>query len=73
MRLWKPSECIDGQSFLIQLENDDNTTTTNLHFYTDAAAGLCSDALELPFVMFCWLIMMIMMIMMIITIDGLKW
>ena len=54
MKSCKSSNCVDGQSFLIQLENDDNTTTTtNLHFYTDAAAGLCSDALELPFVMFC--------------------
>lgn len=36
---------------MIQLEDNSNSTITQkLHFLTDAAGGLCSDTLALPFV-----------------------
>lgn len=42
---------LDGQDFMIQLEDNSNSTITQkLHFLTDAAGGLCSDTLALPFV-----------------------
>lgn len=46
------SSCfLDGQQFMIQLEDkENNTITQKLHVLTDAAGGLCSDTPTLPFV-----------------------